>query len=69
MPWQLLLRSCPQWSSRAELQQRRHMGTCSSVSGLCTEGFTSGFAQFVIQGGRKQPELDVFLLMRILKVA
>lgn len=56
-------------SSRVEVHQWSHVGMCSSVSGLGTEVFTSGSAQFEIQGGRKELDVDEFLLMRILEVA
>lgn len=56
-------------SNRVEVHQWSHMGMCSSVSRLGTEVFASGSAQFEIQGGREEPEIDKFLLTKILEVA
>lgn len=62
-------RELPSVEQQVEVQQRSHVGTRSLVSGLGTEVSASGSAQFEIQGGRKETEMDLVLLMRILKVA
>lgn len=52
-----------------QVQQQSPTGMCFLVPGLCTEVPASGSAQFEIQKGKKERETDLFLLMRILKVA
>lgn len=56
-------------SNREEVHQWSYMGMCSSVSRLGPEVFTSGSTQFEIQAGSKEPEIDEFLLVKILEVA